>query len=135
MREISGLNEELLVSEEGFCTVEPLYSIILSSPAFSNRRVSNSSTYHYLLYYAVVTQHIKQLHYYNRLIRLHISAVTRPSSGQQGIVLIKVHSLAFIILCRRYTTYKTVALLQPVNSATCFGRYPAIIRPTRNSVN
>jgi len=43
---------------------------------------------HYLLYYAVVTQHIKQLHYYNWL-----------------------------------------------HSATCFGRYPAIIRPTRNSVN
>ena len=28
-------------------------------------------------------------------IRLHVSAVTRPSSGQQGIVLIKVHSLSF----------------------------------------
>jgi len=28
-------------------------------------------------------------------IRLHVSAVTRPSSGQQGIVLSKVHSIAF----------------------------------------
>jgi len=28
-------------------------------------------------------------------IRLHVSTVTRPSSGQQGIMLIKVHSLAF----------------------------------------
>ena len=28
-------------------------------------------------------------------IRLHVSAVTRPSSGQQGMVLIKVHPLAF----------------------------------------
>ena len=27
-------------------------------------------------------------------IRLHVSAVTRPSSGQQGIVLVKVHSSA-----------------------------------------
>ena len=41
----------------------------------------------YFLYYAVVTQHIKQLQYYNWL-----------------------------------------------HSATCFGRYPAIIRPTKNSV-
>jgi hypothetical protein len=42
----------------------------------------------YLLYYAVTTQHIKQLHYYNWL-----------------------------------------------HSTTCFGHYPAIIRPTSNSVN
>jgi len=50
-------------------------------------------TYNYLLYYAVVTQDIKQLYYYNWLHSATCSAVTRPSSGQQGIMLIKVHSL------------------------------------------
>ena len=30
-------------------------------------------------------------------IQLHVSTVTSPSSGQQGIMLIKVHSLAFSI--------------------------------------
>jgi len=37
----------------------------------------------------------KQLYIATGYIRLHVSAVTRPSSDQQGVVLIKVHSLAF----------------------------------------
>jgi len=53
-------------------------------------------TYNYLLYYAVVTQHINRCIITTGCIRLHVSAVPRPSSGQQGIVLIKVHSLAFL---------------------------------------
>jgi len=44
-----------------------------------------------LLYYAVVTQNSCVIT--TGYIRLHVSAVIRPSSGQQGIVLIKVHSL------------------------------------------
>ena len=87
MREMSGLNEELLVSEEGFCSVEPLYSIISSLPAFRNRRYFQLM--HISLFISLfVTQHIKQLYYYNWL-----------------------------------------------HSATCFRRYPAIIRSTMNSVN
>ena len=48
----------------------------------------NTTRWTILLHYAVVTQHIKELYYYNWL-----------------------------------------------HSATCFGRYPAIIMPKRNSVN
>jgi len=46
-------------------------------------------------------------------IRLHVSAVTRPSSGQQGIVLIKVHSLAFSNGIPLFTL-KTFKLMRPV---------------------
>jgi hypothetical protein len=41
---IPDLIEELLVSKEGLCTVEPLYSIISSSTTFRDRRISNSCT-------------------------------------------------------------------------------------------
>jgi len=46
-------------------------------------------------------------------IRLHVSAVTRPSSGQQGIVLIKVHSLAFSNGIPLFTL-KILKLIRPV---------------------
>jgi len=70
-------------------------------------------TYNHLLYYAVVTQHIKQLYYYNWLHSTTCFGVTRPSSGQQGIVLIKVHSLAFSNGIPLFTL-KILKLMRPV---------------------
>jgi len=84
-----------LIFQDFLCVLAKINARISSSGLLDSGSEVILASHIYLLHYAIVKQHINRRINTTGYILLYVSAVTRTSSGQQGIVLIKVYSLIF----------------------------------------